>query len=169
MTRYLGAIMVIFGCGSIGFLIAKRLLYEISSVRSLISTLEYWENALTYHHTTIPELCRIAHTIDSSEIGEFFKILGEQLDAHGSGNASHCIESTLLQCRDIPASTQKLIKQLARGLGEFDLNGQLLIFRSVLHEANIILEALSSNLNVRLRSYRTLGICAGVAISVLII
>ena len=84
-------------------------------------------------------------------------------------NAASCIESALSISSDVPRHCRKLIEQLGRGLGEFDLNSQTRMLDFVLEEANITLQSLSENLIVRLRSYRTLGICTGFAIAILII
>ena len=169
MIRLLGAIFIAAGCGSIGFITASRLLHEISATRNLISALEYWQSALTYHHTTLPELCRLTSSRDASVVGEFFRILGYQFEEQGMSDASQCIASALTLCTGIPTSSIKLLQELGKGLGEFDINGQLQRLTSVLEEAKRTLTSLSNNLDVRLRSYRTLGICAGIAIAILII
>lgn len=169
MIRLIGAVFVITGCGSIGFAMAKRLLNEISALRSLIAILEFWKNALSYHHTTLPELCGIACTMDTQSIGDFFRVFGMQLERQGASDASQCIESALSMCPDVPESSRILVGELGRGLGEFDLAGQLYRLDSVLNEANNTLTSLTSNLSVRLRSYRILSVCAGLAIAILII
>ena len=166
MIRLLGAILIVTGCGTIGFIIANRVLYEISATKNLISIMEYWKNSLSFHHTTLPDLCKVAHSMDSTVIGEFFGLLGEQFDKQGMGNAASCIESALSISSDVPSHCRKLIEQLGRGLGEFDLNSQTRMLDFVLEEANITLQSLSENLIVRLRSYRTLGICTGFAIAI---
>lgn len=169
MIRLLGAILIVTGCGSIGFIIANRLLYEISITKRFISIMEFWKNSLIYHHTTLPELCKKAHSMDSTVIGEFFGLLGEQLNKQGTSDAASCVEYILSISRNVPHCCKVLIKELSIGLGSFDLNGQTQLIDSVLDAANNTLRSLSENLTVRLRSYRTLGICAGFAIAILII
>ena len=58
---------------------------------------------------------------------------------------------------------------LGRWLGRFDLDGQLKGLDAVRQECRRHLEELNNNREVRLRSYQTLGLCAGAAIAILFI
>ena len=57
--------------------------------------------------------------------------------------------------------------QLGDSLGRFDLSGQIQGLASVQKRAEFELEQLRRNQDVRLRSYQTLGLCAGAALVVL--
>ena len=61
------------------------------------------------------------------------------------------------------------LQLLGKTLGRFDLQGQLSGIASVKQLCKRDLDGLQNNQELRLRSYRTLGICAGVALVILFI
>ena len=69
----------------------------------------------------------------------------------------------------IPDSLREELKLMGKTLGRFDLDGQLRGLESVKDDCIRALEKLSDNRDVRLRSYETLGLCAGAALAILLI
>lgn len=169
MIKMLGAVFIIVGCSAVGFIMAGNLSHEITAVRNLIANLEYWKNAIGYHHTTLPELCMLSHTMDKTVIGDYFRKLGEQLDKLGEIDATQCTVNALSLCPEMPHSCRILLQTLGRGLGKFDMDGQLHEIDAVLEDARNTLSTLLSSHDSRLKCYKTLGICTGVAIAILIV
>ena len=58
--RWLGAIMIIAGCGGYGFSLAARYRQQERTLSELINALERMECELQYRMTPLPELCRMA-------------------------------------------------------------------------------------------------------------
>jgi len=54
-------------------------------------------------------------------------------------------------------------------LGRFDLPGQLEGIQAVRKRCEESLESIRKNRNERLRSYQTLGVCAGAALAIILI
>lgn len=169
MIQIIGAVLVILGCGAIGYIMASNLTLEITTVQNLISILEHWKHSINYHQTALPELCRMTQETESSILGKFFGALHEQLSSLRQFDALQCTELAFSSCPDLPASSKTLLQKLSKCLGKFDINGQIQEIDSVLSEANSILLSLQSNLDSRKKCYRTLGICAGIALAILII
>ena len=69
----------------------------------------------------------------------------------------------------MPEAAKRNLLLLGKTLGRFDLTGQLSGIESVIQLCRRDLDGLLSNQDVRLRSYRTLGICAGIALVILFI
>ena len=69
----------------------------------------------------------------------------------------------------IPGRLRRLIYQLGKSLGRFDLPGQLKGIAAAKESCKRELRELERNREQRLRSYRTLGLCAGAALAVLLI
>ena len=70
---------------------------------------------------------------------------------------------------ELSRTLKELLLELGRGLGSFDLNGQLRGIEAVRRQA---IEALQESVNdrdVRIRSYQTLGLCAGAALAILLL
>ena len=61
-----------------------------------------------------------------------------------------------------------LFRNLGSSLGRFDLSGQLKGLQSVRGECLRELESLEKNQPERLKSYQTLGMCAGAALVIIL-
>ena len=79
------------------------------------------------------------------------------------------MEVTVASVRELPESVGKLLKELGKTLGRFDLPGQLRGIEGVRRSSRKALDQLERNRDVRLRSYQTLGLCAGAALAILLI
>lgn len=167
--KLLGAILVIAGCGGFGFLIAAAHRKEVKTMRQLISALDYMECELQYRLTPLPELCRKAAAVSSGSVKNAFCELAEELDGQISPDVAKCMDSTLLKVKDIPKLAREGLTRLGDSLGHFDVEGQLKGLEAVRNECRYNLEAYSKNQDVRLRSYQTLGLCAGAAMAILFI
>ena len=79
------------------------------------------------------------------------------------------MRSALTRVPDIPSGTRRALSELGTTLGRFDLAGQLKGLETVRGECRRELEQMNVNKDVRLRSYQTLGFCAGAAVAILLI
>ncbi|MGM9548811.1 MAG: stage III sporulation protein AB [Faecousia sp.] len=165
--RWMGAVLVIIGCGGFGFSIAAGYKREEGTLRQLIRVLNYMEWELQYRLTPLPELCRQAGKETKGALRDVFLNLAEELEWQTSPDAASCMTAALKRSHDLPRHTRDFLKQLGRTLGRFDLPGQKQGLEEVRVACRMELEALAKNREVRLRSYGTLGLCAGVALAIL--
>ncbi len=167
--RILGAILVIAGCGGFGFLIAASHRREVRAMKQFISALDYMECELKYRLTPLPDLCRCSAAICRGSVKNMLSTLADELDTQISPDVKKCIDATMNMVSDIPSLVIEGFTLLGQTLGHFDLDGQLKGIESVKHECSRKLAAYMENQDTRLRSYQTLGICAGAAIAILFI
>ena len=167
--KFFGAILVIIGCGGLGFLIAATHRREVKTLRRLISALDYMECELQYRMTSLPELCRQTAAMLDGTLKTVFATLATELDNQISPNVTLCMQAVLHNNGQLPKLTADALRKLGNTLGHFDLEGQLKGLDSVRTESRQILDNYSENQDIRLRSYQTLGICAGAAIAILFI
>ena len=169
MIKLFGAILVIAGCGGFGFFIAAEHRREEKALRHFISLLELMECELQYRLTALPELCRQAAFASQGSVKRIFWILAEELDNQISPDVEKCMIAALEKVRDMPKLTKGAMELLGRSLGQFDIEGQLRGLAAVRSECVRILDNYTKNQDIRLRSYQTLGLCAGAAIAILFI
>lgn len=167
--RLAGAILVILGCGSVGFRIAAAYCYEEKILRQLLNALDYMQCELQYRLTPLPDLCRSVGAAAKGKIGEVFARFAEELDAQITPDVSNCMECVLLSCENLPRMSLQALQHLGRSLGRFDLDGQLLGLEATRRTCRESLEELTQDKPLRLRSYKTLGLCAGAALVILFI
>ena len=166
-VKLIGAILIIAGCGSVGFSMAMSHRREENALRQLIRALDYMGCELQYHLTPLPDLCRSAAGESGGTISQVLLKLASELDAQIAPDASVCMNAAIGAVPKLPHKAGRILQTLGGTLGRFDLQGQL----SGLDEARIQcrreLDGLTENRDVRLRSYQTLGLCAGSALAIL--
>lgn len=167
--QWIGAILIIAGCGGVGFGMALNYRREENALRQLLQVLEMFCCELDYRMTPLPELFRKAIQATSGHLSKFFEALTRELEKQSDPDASRCVGAVLRNSRDLPASVFFALADLGRNLGEYDLQGQLVGIRAVARACQRQLEVLESNRPQRIRSFQTLGLCAGAALAILLL
>lgn len=167
--KLIGSILIIAACGGCGFKIAAAHIKEERTLRQLIAALDYMECELQFRLTPLPTLCHQAAAQSSGALQRVFLTLAKELEDQISPDVERCMTAALLQSKDIPRITYEALDTLGKSLGRFDLDGQLKGLEAVRQDCRRNLEELCQNRNVRLRSYQTLGLCAGAAMAILLI
>ncbi len=165
-VKLLGAILVILGCGSIGFMIAASHRQEEKYLRDFISVLDLMECELVYRLTSLPGLCALAETTCRGNLRRVFGILKHELEDQIFPDAENCMNHAISKVRLSPIMLE-LLSLFGRSLGRFDAEGQVKGIQYVREEAQRYLKIITENQGVRLRSYQTLGLCAGAAIVII--
>ena len=166
--KWIGAVLVILSCSGCGFSMAAACKREEAMLVRLLHILEFMESELEYRQTPLPTLCRLAGE-NAGNLKRVLDHLARELESQISPNAACCMDAALAQCRDLPRSVRSLFEQLGSCLGCFDLNGQMRELEAVRHHCEQALEQLRLHQNQRIRTYQTLGICAGIALAILLI
>ena len=167
--RFLGAVLIIAVCGGFGFRLAAAHRTDLLYLRNLVSVLDYMECELNYRLTPLPKLCRQAAGEHPKTIGPFFMQLADTLDSQICADVSVCVAAVLENFPAMPQGTVQCLRMLGSTLGCYDLDGQVKGLQGVRTESRRIYESLDANKDARLRSYRVLGICAGAALTIVLI
>lgn len=167
--KWIGACLIVAGCCGCGCSIASAAKKEERLIRQLQRLLLFMESELEYRLTPLPELCAMTAEEASGVLRNIFQSLSVELRRQYAPSAASCMGEVLQQTARLPGRARKHLAYLGRSLGRFDLTGQLSGIRAVELACRDDLERLHTNWDVRLRSYRTLGICAGAALVILFI
>lgn len=167
--KWIGALLTVAGCGGFGFQMAAAHRYEEKSLRQLVSALDYMTCELRYRMTPLPEVCRQTSGECGGSLKQLFSQLGEELDAQLGPDVRDCMDSVLRKAGRLPDKTRANLILLGNSLGRFDLEGQLTGLEAVRAACRRDLDALGRDRDQRLRSYQTLGLCAGAALAILLV
>ena len=168
-VKLLGAIFIVGGCGSFGFSMAAAHRREEKLFRQYLIALEFMECELRCRLTPLPELCRGAAQLVCGTVRSLFLALLEELEAQMLPDARICAGAAAASVGNLPDSLRFQFLELGQTLGRFDLEGQLSGLESNKIRARQVLNRLEENRSARLRSYQTLGLCAGAALAILFI
>lgn len=105
----------------------------------------------------------------SGTVGKAFLLLARELDRQTAPEVAGCMKIALRQCSGLSPELGQALGELGRELGRFDLPGQLRGLERARDRCRRMLEAIQKNRVARLREYRTLGLCAGVALAILLL
>lgn len=166
-VKIIGAALIVSGCGGFGFKMAANHLKEERSLRKLIEVLDYLECELEYHMTPLPDLCRQAAQQSGGKLKDVLCSLNSELENQISPDVERCMSAALSRHKDLPAMTVYGLELLGKTLGKFDLSGQLKGLHNVRSECERKLADLTRDRDVRVRSYKTLALCAGAALAIL--
>lgn len=167
--KWIGAVLIIFGCGGFGFSLAANHKREENALRQLIGALDYMQCELQYRMTPLPDLCRSAGQEARGIVAKVLLRLSQELESQISPDVASCMVAAMRDVEFIPPHTRENLNLLGNSLGRFDMNGQLNGLESVRANCRRHLSDLSENRDSRLRSYHTLGLCAGAALAILLI
>ena len=166
--KWIGTIIIILCCGGFGFRMISVHRQKEKELRQLLSALDLLESELRYRLSPLPDLCCFVSSSINGSIGKLFRTLQEELDQQIAPDAGCCM-NVAVSGTNLTSDTIRLLKDLGRTLGRFDLNGQVKGIESVRNETLLILDKLTKDQDARLRSYQTLGLCAGAALAILLL
>ncbi len=167
--KWIGAILVIVGCGSVGFSFAAAYAREERLLRQLLAMFRFMESELQYHLSPLPDLCRQAGNGTNGVLREVMQGFVRELESQISPDAGSCMRVVLSKAEDLPASARSILHTLGQTLGRFDLPGQVQGLQSAEAACTEKLKALEEKREERVRGYQTLGLCAGAALVILFI
>lgn len=169
-TKWIGAMLVIAGCGGFGFSLAAAHRREVRELQGLLRSLEFMQWELTYRLTPLPELCAQAGREAGGVLMKVFSDLSGELNRQISPDVPSCMQVSLGRYRSaLTPRGRKLLFQLGRSLGRFDLAGQLKSLKALQRACQDALVSLERDKDVRMRNYQTLGLCAGAALAIIFV
>lgn len=167
--KWIGAVLIVASCTACGFKIAAGKRKEENLLLQLLRLLEFMESELQYRLTPLPELCRMAIGQSKGALRTVFLNLYQEFCQQQLPDAGSCMAAAIGKSVELPNRIRSILSQLGYSLGRYDLEGQLQGIRSVRRRSEESLESIRKNREERLRSYQTLGICAGAALAIILI
>lgn len=161
--------MIIGGCGMCGFSAAASHRREEQGLRQLMNALDYMQCELLYRMTPLPDLCRMAGVENRGSVGMLFTTLAVELESQICPDVESCMRVAMGKVGNLPKRTEDALRLLGNSLGRFDAEGQINGMEAVRTFCRENLQELTVNRESRLRSYQTLGLCAGAALAILFV
>lgn len=167
--KWIGALLIVVSCTACGFSIAAGKRREERLLLQLQTILQFMENELQYRLTSLPEMCYMIAAETKGSLHDVFSKLHRELNSQMLPDAGSCMAAAIRESGELPSRIRSMLAQLGHGLGRYDLEGQLQGIRVVRRRSEESLEYIRKNRDERLRSYQTLGICAGAALAIVLL
>lgn len=167
--KWIGAMLIICSCGLVGFKISKAYRTEEQNLRQLLGALDYMVCELRYRQSALPDICFQIGNERRGCIGKLFANLSNELNARISPDVQSSLAAAAAVTGEMSRRVEEAICIMGSSLGRFDLDGQLLGLEAVRVYCQEQLNEMSKDRDTRLRSYQTLGLCAGAALAILFV
>lgn len=164
--RWIGAMLIIGSCSGFGLSLAVHHIREIQLLNALNTILDRMICELRYKLTPLPDLIRNNAVQAPKTLSQVFLQFADNLDRQILPDVSCCMEVSL-NAASLPFDNlNDILNMLGQSLGRFDLNGQIVGITGVKEQCTQKLNALKSDHRDQIRSYRLLGLCAGIALAI---
>lgn len=167
MMKLLGAVLIIVGCGGVGFAMCQNHRYIERTMEQLIKSLDWMVLELNFRMPPLSELCSGAAKITNGCVSRMLEKLSVELERQLTPDVATCMEAVLASESKVPPLLEAHLHDLGTRLGQLDLQGQISELEKAVALCRRDVEDLRNNRDLRLRNYQTLGICAGVALVIL--
>ncbi len=167
--RLWGALCIAVGCGAFGFHLAANDRKKGLLLQQLEKLLEWMECELQWQASSLPQLFQSAASHTSGPISRFSATVAQQLKLCIFADASDCVQTVLTQFPLFCEPVRELLVELGNSLGQLDLDGQLRQLGAVKARCQALWKKHYENQDQRVRSYQTLGLCAGFALAILLL
>lgn len=164
--RIIGALFVFGGCGGFGFVMASSCRREQRQLHCFLRAVEFMLCELEYRATPLPQLCRRAAEVSGGAVGQVLQEIARRMELSLDADAAASVEAALANLHP-GGYLDELFCNLGQTLGAFDLEGQRRGLESALGLAQQMLRRHQRERSSRVRSYQTLGLCAGAALAIL--
>ena len=165
--KILGAVLIVACCGGYGILLAATHRREVKLLRQFLNVLGVMQSELEYRLTPVIQLCRLCGE-DAGELRSVFLTVADKLEKQEAADPATAMTLALQQEKRLPPIAASILRNLGQTLGRFDLQGQIRGFSQCAKDCGYKLNELETNQQQRLRSYQTLGFCAGAALAILL-
>lgn len=167
--KLIGAALILAACGGMGFSMAAAHKQKERTLRQLIAAVQFMACELACRHTALPQVMALCAEQTTGPISQIFSSLAGEMERQLAPDASCCMATVLATQQNMHAVVKEKLLHLGQSLGRFDLDGQLSGLETVDQLCQRDLDGLLLNRDARIRSYATLGLCAGVALVILFI
>lgn len=167
--KIVGAMLILAACGGMGISMASGHRRKERMLRQIMTAVQCMACELQYRHTPLPGLMWLCAGETSGQIARVFTAMAKELERQIAPDAACCMHAVLEETPKLPRIITEKLRLLGRTLGRFDLSGQLSGLETVNQLCKRELDGLLADRDSRLRSYTTLGLCAGAALVILFI
>lgn len=171
MLKALGMIFVIVGTSGVGFSMAISVKRTTAVLQQLLSALELMKHEISYKKTPLPELMRIVSLSSKGGVADFFGRVASDCYQRQEASVNAIVKKCLAEtpASVFPSNVRQILLNWGNGLGKYDVTGQLCAIDLANERLRALLNQYQAEQTSRMRSYCTLGVCAGLAIAIILL
>lgn len=162
-----GILFIVGSAGFVGLRIARSLRNRCRMLRQLLQALGVMRSEIAFCGTALPQVFALMAVGCDGSLERIFSETAKRMDKQRWMTPLQAMEQALADektCFLFP-----MLKDLARQLGKYDLEAQISAVDGTKARAETMLQQLEQEQSRKSGTYETLGICAGIAVAILLI
>ncbi|WP_139904269.1 stage III sporulation protein SpoIIIAB [Clostridium thermarum] len=172
MIKIFGAVLIVLASTLLGFIFAENARKRLVQLREIQSALIQLQNEIFFTRTTLPDACDSVAGKSKYPINIIFERVSKQLKSNGSNSVYDAFLSALseeVEENCLTKEDKEILLDLAKALGESDLDGHKKVFSLSEHNLKTIIQTLEGNVDKNVKMYRFLGFSLGAAVAIILI
>lgn len=172
MLKVIGCLIILGASTGIGFTYAEKFRKRTTQLNEIQRCIHQLENEIVYTHTPLPEAIRDVAKKSINPIQQIFKEVADLLFSNEVDNVYEAFSNVLVNQKEnlnLKREDVNIILDLAKSLGESDINGQLRMFSLTLENLKKKIKDSESLMNKNVKMYRYLGFSLGAMLVVILI
>lgn len=171
MIRLLGAGFVALAAGAVGFGFARNVKLQCTQLDALVWALETMQGEMSARLTPLPELFLLLGSSGQRDVSLFFRTAGMALTTPPGCTVPVAFKWGFAASANFRPGEQAVqaLYALASGLGRLELERQLAAIEQAKGAVTRELLSVQAQKQARMRSYGTIGVCAGLALAVILL
>lgn len=169
--RILASGLIVFSCGSMGFIVASSYSKRVQNLRQLISFIQVLESEIQFAHTTLPQVITSQISQFSGQVGRFLTILSQGLETNTGERFSIIWEQGVLNLAEngLPKPVLEDLRSLGTVLGISDVSEQIKHLQQLLRRLEQALQLAEEEKEKHTRLWQYLGFSAGLLLVLLLV
>ena len=169
--RILGAVLVIAASAFVGFGFAAAVRRQCRQQEALLSALELMKNEMQYRMTPLEDVFAMLRNVRESAVAELFEHWSENLYGTQLMSVEAALQRAVEQTHELnlPPESLQTLRSLSQSLGKLDADGQCSAIQLSQTQLQNQLAIARAGSEKRAQSYRTVGVCAGLALAVILL
>lgn len=168
MLKLIGVLFVVVGSTGTGVTMAWGVRRTLETARHLRTALERMKNEISCRRTALPELMELL-SHEPGPLSALFRDMAEQLRLRQEASVYAIVRKCLTAAPPLPGEISRILLDLAPGLGQYDVQCQLYSLDLAAGQVQAMIERCQSEQKGRVKSYCTLGVCAGLALAIMLL
>jgi len=162
-----GVIFIVVAAGSVGCQMASMLRKRCELIRRLLTALQLLKNEIVVCGTPLPQAFALLAASSEGILERVFSHAAMEMEKNRWVSPYDAIKPALESAAE--PQLEAVLFPLAKQLGKYDVEAQLRGIEAAKVSAEQILQDLEQERKIKSKTYRTLGVCAGLAVAILLI
>lgn len=170
MIRYLGFILIVCGGSGCGIMLARETHKTLELYLQCAIALTYMKNEMEFHLTAVDQIAfELSNILPKPLATVFHNLYSSMCVAPGIALGLQMEKAMQRNKRPLPNNLKQIMIRLFDLLGKQDLQAQLSAIQLAEKRINREIERINAEKYERSRTYRTIGICTGLALAIILI